>query len=65
MPTRVKFRVKRGSLLPVDERAKKQRTANIPCTRVKSETINTAEEVIIAAETEEVDGSIGESFLDF
>ena len=63
MPIRVTFRVKRGSSLPLNERAKKQRMTNVPRIRVKSETVNTAEEVTV--KREEVDhGSTGESFLD-
>jgi hypothetical protein len=62
MPTRVTFRLKRGSLLPVSaERPKKQRTTNVPCTRVNSrEIVNTAAEEVITVKTEEVDGSNGE-----
>eukprot|EP00978_Attheya_sp_CCMP212_P015994 scaffold41572_cov51-Attheya_sp.AAC.2 len=59
MPIRVTFRVKWGSSLPlpVNERAKKQRTTNIPCIHVKSKIGNTAEEV--TAKTEQIDdGSI-------
>jgi hypothetical protein len=63
MPTRVTFRVKRGSSLPVHERAKKQRTTNVPRIHVKSEIVTTVEEIIV--NTEEIDdGSTGESFLD-
>ncbi len=59
------FRVKRGSLLPVNaKRAKKQRTINVPCTRVNSEIVNTAAEEVITVKTEEVDGSNGEYCLD-
>eukprot|EP00978_Attheya_sp_CCMP212_P021364 scaffold62239_cov49-Attheya_sp.AAC.3 len=36
MPTRVTFRVKRGSSLPFNERVKKQRMTNVPRIRVKS-----------------------------
>eukprot|EP00978_Attheya_sp_CCMP212_P026997 scaffold89931_cov41-Attheya_sp.AAC.2 len=64
MPTRVTFRVKRGSSLPVNERAKKQRATNVPRIRVKSEIVTTVEEVV-TVKTEEIDdGSTGESFLD-
>jgi hypothetical protein len=63
MPTRVTFRVKRGSSLPIHEQAKKQRTTNVPRIRVKSEIVTTVEEVTV--KTEEIDdGSTGESFLD-
>jgi hypothetical protein len=61
MPTRVTFRVKRGSSLPVHERhpiAKKQRTTSVPSIRIKSEIVNTIEEVTV--KTEEIDGSTGE-----
>eukprot|EP00550_Attheya_septentrionalis_P008417 CAMPEP_0198282538 /NCGR_PEP_ID=MMETSP1449-20131203/2325_1 /TAXON_ID=420275 /ORGANISM="Attheya septentrionalis, Strain CCMP2084" /LENGTH=327 /DNA_ID=CAMNT_0043978813 /DNA_START=503 /DNA_END=1482 /DNA_ORIENTATION=- len=54
MPTRVTFRVKRGSSLPVHEQAKKQRTTNVPCIRVKSEIVTTVEEVV-TVKTEEID----------
>eukprot|EP00978_Attheya_sp_CCMP212_P019276 scaffold53821_cov50-Attheya_sp.AAC.2 len=50
MPILVKLRVKRGSSLPVNERAKKQRTAD-----VLSEIATTAEKVTV--KTEEIDGS--------
>jgi hypothetical protein len=63
MPIRVTLRVKRGSSLPVYEQAKKQRTTNVPCIRVKSEIVTTVEEVTV--KTEEIDdGSTGEPFLD-
>eukprot|EP00978_Attheya_sp_CCMP212_P013586 scaffold34115_cov46-Attheya_sp.AAC.1 len=59
MPIRVTLRVKRGSALPIHERAKKQRMTNVPRIRVKSEIVNTAEEVTV--KTEEIDdGSIGD-----
>eukprot|EP00978_Attheya_sp_CCMP212_P046991 scaffold421183_cov56-Attheya_sp.AAC.3 len=59
MPTRVTFRVKRGSSLPVHERAKKQRATNVPRIRVKSEIVTTVEDVTV--KTEQIDdGSTGE-----
>eukprot|EP00978_Attheya_sp_CCMP212_P025521 scaffold82269_cov40-Attheya_sp.AAC.2 len=57
MPIRVTFRVKRGSSLPIHKRAKKQRMTNLPRIRVKSETVNTAEEVTVKRE-EIDDGSV-------
>eukprot|EP00978_Attheya_sp_CCMP212_P021948 scaffold64691_cov23-Attheya_sp.AAC.1 len=61
MPTRVTFRVKWGSSLPIHARhpiAKKQRTTNVPSIRIKSEIVNIVEEVTV--KTEEIDGSTGE-----
>jgi len=58
MPIRVTFRVKRGSSLPIHERAKKQRMTNVPRIHVKSEIVTTVEEVTV--KTEEIDdGSTG------
>jgi hypothetical protein len=63
MPIRVTLRVKRGSSLPVNERAKKQRMTDLPPIRVNSEIVTIVEEVTV--KTEEIDdGSTGESFLD-
>eukprot|EP00978_Attheya_sp_CCMP212_P012188 scaffold30346_cov52-Attheya_sp.AAC.1 len=61
MPIRVTFRVKWGSSLPLPlhERhpiAKKQRTTNVPRICIKSEIVNTVEE-LTDVKTEEIDGS--------
>ena len=64
MPIRV--RVKRGSFPVNDEGAKKLRTTNVPCTiRVKSEIVNTADDVITVRTETGVDGKSGESFWIF
>eukprot|EP00978_Attheya_sp_CCMP212_P009379 scaffold22163_cov53-Attheya_sp.AAC.4 len=58
MPTRVTFRVKRGSSLSFQERhpiAKKQRTTNVPSIHIKYEIVNTAVEEV-TVKIEEIDG---------
>jgi hypothetical protein len=61
MPIRVKFIVKRGSSIPVQEQnsiAKKQRTTPIPSIHIKRESVNAIEQVTIKAEA--INGSKGE-----
>jgi len=59
MPIRVTLRVKRGSSLPVNERAKKQRMTDLPPIRVNSEIVTIVEEVTV--KTEEIDDGSTES----